>query len=104
MFFNFTIIITFAWRQNVEISQLLVSRLPLALRREKAKPECFRQARERSAVQFRDHSRSGIICSPGIIAELLFLLGLVCTTPLLGSHDLCSFLAVTHLLVHNLTN
>lgn len=94
MFFNFTIIITFAWRQNVEMSQLLVSRLPLALRREKAKPECFRQARE----------RSGIICSPGIIAELLFLLGLVCTTPLLGSHDLCSFLAVTHLLVHNLTN
>lgn len=64
MFFNFTVIITFAWRQNVEMSQLLVSRLPLALRREKAKPECFRQAREKSAVQFGDHSRSGIICSP----------------------------------------
>lgn len=99
MFFNFTIIITFSWRQNVEMSQLLVSRLPLALRREKAKPECRNPRRVNG-----DHSRSGIICSPGIIAELLFLLGLVCTTPLLGSHDLCSFLAVTHLLVHNLTN
>lgn len=69
MFFNFTIIITFAWRQNVEMSQLLVSRLPLALRREKAKPECFRQAREVSGsiwgpfavwnhLQSRDHCRA----------------------------------------------
>lgn len=82
MFFNFTIIITFAWRQNVEMSQLLVSRLPLALRREKAEPECFRQARERSAVQFGDHSRSGIICSPGIIAELFTARISVCDTSL----------------------
>lgn len=65
MFFNFTIIITFAWRQNVEMSQLLVSRLPLALRREKAKPECRNPRRVNG-----DHSRSGIICSPGTIAEL----------------------------------
>lgn len=82
MFFNFTIIITFAWRQNVEMSQLLVSRLPLALRREKAKPECFRQARERSAVQFGDHSRFGIICSPGIITELFTARISVCDTSL----------------------
>ena len=41
MFFNFTIIITFAWRQNVEMSQLLVIRLPLARRREKGETRVF---------------------------------------------------------------
>lgn len=52
------------------MSQLLVIRLPLALRREKGETRVFPTSAREVSGSIGDHSRSGIVSSPGIIAEL----------------------------------